>query len=84
MSGVQNSLVGIESVVCASTRLVLQDVHSELIQHRRAWMIKRGIVKGKLSVDSAERRRNGTCPLSPEEVERERETTYDICNVGGG
>ncbi|CAM8982853.1 unnamed protein product [Rhodiola kirilowii] len=26
------------------------DVHTELIQHRRAWMLKRGIVKGKLSV----------------------------------
>ncbi|CAM8982852.1 unnamed protein product [Rhodiola kirilowii] len=29
---------------------LFQDVHTELIQHRRAWMLKRGIVKGKLSV----------------------------------
>ena len=47
---------------------LLQDVHTELIQHRRAWMIKRGIVKEKLSVNSAERRLNGSCPLMPEEV----------------
>jgi len=31
-------------------------------------MIKRGIVKGKLSVDSAEQRLAGLCPLMPEEV----------------
>ncbi|KAK6129107.1 hypothetical protein DH2020_037143 [Rehmannia glutinosa] len=36
----------------------LQDVHTELIQHKRAWMIKRGIVKGNLTVDSAEQRLN--------------------------
>ncbi|KAK2989203.1 hypothetical protein RJ640_001432 [Escallonia rubra] len=35
-----------------------------LIQHQRSWMIKRGIV----IVDSAEQRRNGSCPLMPEEV----------------
>lgn len=47
-----------------------KDVHTELIQHKRAWMIKRGIVKGKLSVDSAEQRLAGLCPLMPEEVSR--------------
>lgn len=31
-------------------------------------MIKRGIVKGNLTVDSAEQRLNGLCPLMPEEV----------------
>ena len=45
-----------------------KDVHNELIQHKRAWMKKRGIVKGKLSVNSAEQRLNGSCPLMPEEV----------------
>ncbi|KAF8399221.1 hypothetical protein HHK36_015086 [Tetracentron sinense] len=47
---------------------LFQDVHTELIQHRRSWMIKRGIVKGKLSVDLTEQRLNGSCPLMPEEV----------------
>lgn len=47
---------------------LFQDVHTELIQHKRSWMIKRGIVKGKLSVDSAKQRLNGSCPLMPEEV----------------
>ncbi|KAK2972778.1 hypothetical protein RJ640_027873 [Escallonia rubra] len=47
---------------------LFQDVHTELIQHRRSWMIKRGIVKGNLTVDSAEQRRNGSCPLMPEEI----------------
>ncbi|XP_047313357.1 O-fucosyltransferase 27 [Impatiens glandulifera] len=47
---------------------LFQDVHSELIQHRRAWMIKRGIVKGNLSVHSETIRLNGSCPLMPEEV----------------
>ncbi|KAK9272340.1 hypothetical protein L1049_002711 [Liquidambar formosana] len=47
---------------------LFQDVHSELIQHKRSWMKKRGIVKGKLSVNSAEQRLNGSCPLMPEEV----------------
>jgi len=32
-------------------------------------MIKRGIVNEKLSIDSAARKRNGSCPLMPEEVE---------------
>lgn len=31
-------------------------------------MIKRGILKGNLSSDSAEQYRNGLCPLMPEEV----------------
>ncbi|XP_010528435.1 PREDICTED: uncharacterized protein LOC104805530 isoform X2 [Tarenaya hassleriana] len=47
---------------------LFQDVHSELIQHKRAWMIKRGIVKGKLIVDSVQKRMKGICPLMPEEV----------------
>ncbi|XP_010261259.1 PREDICTED: uncharacterized protein At1g04910 [Nelumbo nucifera] len=47
---------------------LFQDVLTELIQHRRSWMIKRGIVKGNLSIDSAKQRLNGLCPLMPEEV----------------
>ncbi|KAL8211014.1 hypothetical protein R6Q57_005451 [Mikania cordata] len=47
---------------------LFQDVHTELIQHRRLWMIKRGIVKGNLTVDSSTRRLNGSCPLMPEEI----------------
>ncbi|VVB04463.1 unnamed protein product [Arabis nemorensis] len=47
---------------------LFQDVHTELIQHKRAWMIKRGVVKGKLSVDSTQQRLAGSCPLMPEEV----------------
>lgn len=45
-----------------------KDVHSELIQHKRSWMIKHGVIKGKLRVDSASQRLNGSCPLMPEEV----------------
>ncbi|GLT56361.1 hypothetical protein SLA2020_294050 [Shorea laevis] len=47
---------------------LFQDVHTELIQHRRAWMKKRGIIKGELSVNSAKQRLKGSCPLMPEEV----------------
>ncbi|GMH04386.1 hypothetical protein Nepgr_006225 [Nepenthes gracilis] len=47
---------------------LFQDVHTKLIQHKRSWMIKRGIVKGMLSVNSEEQRLNGSCPLMPEEV----------------
>ncbi|MBA0560595.1 hypothetical protein Golob_017481 [Gossypium lobatum] len=47
---------------------LFQDVHAELIQHRRAWMRKRGIIKGKHSVNSAKQRLKGSCPLTPEEV----------------
>ncbi|KAL8171511.1 hypothetical protein V2J09_023315 [Rumex salicifolius] len=47
---------------------LFQDVHTELIQHKRAWMIKRGIIKEKLSVNSAEKRLSGVCPLTPEEI----------------
>lgn len=46
----------------------MKDVHTELIQHRRLWMLKRGIVKGNLTVDSNAQRLNGSCPLMPEEV----------------
>ncbi|KAL4185678.1 hypothetical protein AMTRI_Chr10g231900 [Amborella trichopoda] len=45
-----------------------QDVHSELTQHRRLWMIKHHIINGKLSVDSMLQRLKGSCPLMPEEV----------------
>lgn len=48
--------------------LYMKDVHTELIQHRRLWMLKRGIVKGNLTVDSNTQRLNGSCPLMPEEV----------------
>ncbi|PIA63284.1 hypothetical protein AQUCO_00200954v1 [Aquilegia coerulea] len=47
---------------------LFQDVHTELIQHRRSWMIKRGIVKEKHSVNSVEKHLNGSCPLMPEEI----------------
>lgn len=47
---------------------LFQDVHTELIQHKRSWMIKRGIVKGRLSVNSAGQRLKGSCPLMPEEI----------------
>ncbi|KAF9614872.1 hypothetical protein IFM89_020969 [Coptis chinensis] len=47
---------------------LFQDVHTELIQYRRAQMIKRGIIKEELNIDSHERRENGSCPLMPEEV----------------
>lgn len=45
-------------------------------------MIKRGIVKGKLLVNSAEARLNGSCPLMPEEV-REYVLTFDMANFSG-
>ncbi|KAH7512848.1 hypothetical protein FEM48_Zijuj12G0133700 [Ziziphus jujuba var. spinosa] len=47
---------------------LFQDVHTELIQYRRAQMIKRGIINEELNVDSHLRRENGSCPLMPEEV----------------
>ncbi|TKY74022.1 GDP-fucose protein O-fucosyltransferase [Spatholobus suberectus] len=47
---------------------LFQDVHTELIQHRRSKMIKEGILKDKLNVDSHLRREKGLCPLMPEEV----------------
>ncbi|XWS75630.1 hypothetical protein CRYUN_Cryun01aG0107500 [Craigia yunnanensis] len=47
---------------------LFQDVHAELIQHKRSWMRKRGIIKGQLSVNSAKQRLKGSCPLTPEEV----------------
>lgn len=47
---------------------LFQDVHTELIQYLRSQMIKRGIIKEELNVDSMLRRRNGSCPLMPEEV----------------
>ncbi|KAL7155828.1 hypothetical protein ABFS83_03G101800 [Erythranthe nasuta] len=47
---------------------LFQDVHTELIQYRRAQMIKRGVIKEQLIVDSYTRKANGSCPLMPEEV----------------
>ncbi|KAM3308756.1 protein EMBRYO SAC DEVELOPMENT ARREST 30 [Capsicum chacoense] len=47
---------------------IFQDVHTELIQYRRAQMIKQGIVNEELNVDSHAQKRNGSCPLRPEEV----------------
>lgn len=47
---------------------IFQDVHTELIQYRRAQMIKQGIISEELNVDSHVRKRNGSCPLMPEEV----------------
>ncbi|KAM7273343.1 hypothetical protein ACFE04_028007 [Oxalis oulophora] len=47
---------------------LFQDVHTELIQYRRAQMIKQGIVKGEISVDSHLIRDRGSCPFMPEEA----------------
>ncbi|XP_010655159.1 protein EMBRYO SAC DEVELOPMENT ARREST 30 isoform X2 [Vitis vinifera] len=47
---------------------LFQDVHTELIQYRRAQLIKQGIVKEELSVDSHLHKEKGLCPLMPEEV----------------
>ncbi|BAT78912.1 hypothetical protein LR48_Vigan04g112200 [Vigna angularis] len=47
---------------------LFQDVHTELIQHQRSRMIKEGILKDELNVDSYLRREKGLCPLMPEEV----------------
>ncbi|XP_022743455.1 uncharacterized protein LOC111294426 [Durio zibethinus] len=47
---------------------LFQDVHTELIQYRRAQMIKQGIINEELSINSHLRRENGSCPLMPEEV----------------
>ncbi|KAA8547642.1 hypothetical protein F0562_004071 [Nyssa sinensis] len=47
---------------------LFQDIHTELIQYRRAQMIKQGIVHEELNVDSYVRKGNGSCPLMPEEV----------------
>lgn len=57
-----------ESLAYHGCAELFQDVHTELIQHKRSWMIKRGFVKGKLSVNSAEARLNGSCPLMPQEI----------------
>ncbi|KAK8634218.1 hypothetical protein V6N13_015046 [Hibiscus sabdariffa] len=47
---------------------LFQDVHTELIQYRRAQMIRQGIISDKLNVDSHLRRENGSCSLMPEEM----------------
>lgn len=47
---------------------LFQDIHTELIQYRRKQMIKRGILKEELNIDSHLRREDGLCPFMPEEV----------------
>lgn len=47
---------------------LFQDIHTELIQYRRAQMIKQGMITDQLNVDSHARKANGSCPLMPEEV----------------
>ncbi|KAG2316231.1 hypothetical protein Bca52824_019353 [Brassica carinata] len=47
---------------------LFQDLHSELIQYRRAQMIKQRFISEELIVDSRVRRDKGLCPLMPEEV----------------
>ncbi|KAI3818961.1 hypothetical protein L1987_12783 [Smallanthus sonchifolius] len=47
---------------------LFQDVHTELIQYRRAQMIKQKLVHDEPSVDSYIQKVNGLCPLMPEEV----------------
>lgn len=47
---------------------LFQDVHTELIQYRRAQMIKKGIINEKLRVDSYARKGNRSCSFMPEEV----------------
>ncbi|MFS7915318.1 putative GDP-fucose protein O-fucosyltransferase [Helianthus anomalus] len=47
---------------------LFQDVHTELIQYRRAQMIKQKLVHDELSIDSYVQKVNGLCPLMPEEV----------------
>ncbi|KAI4320254.1 hypothetical protein MLD38_033753 [Melastoma candidum] len=47
---------------------LFQDIHTELIQFRRAQLIKQGVINDQLAVDSRARRANGSCPLMPEEV----------------
>ncbi|KAL8166695.1 hypothetical protein V2J09_008194 [Rumex salicifolius] len=47
---------------------LFQDVHTELIQHRRAQMIKQKMIKEPLSVNSHANKMKGSCPLMPEEV----------------
>ncbi|KAL8267371.1 hypothetical protein R6Q59_004715 [Mikania micrantha] len=47
---------------------LFQDVHTQLIQYRRAQMIKQKIIHDELNVDSYIRKANGSCPLMPEEV----------------
>ncbi|CAI9299357.1 unnamed protein product [Lactuca saligna] len=47
---------------------LFQDVHTELIQYRRAQMIKQKLVHGETSVDSYIQKAKGLCPLMPEEV----------------
>ncbi|KAJ0977740.1 hypothetical protein J5N97_013214 [Dioscorea zingiberensis] len=47
---------------------LFQDIHTELIQYRRSKMIERKFVRENLSVDSMARKRNGSCPIMPEEV----------------
>ncbi|CAN6443297.1 unnamed protein product [Victoria cruziana] len=47
---------------------LFQDVHTELIQYQRAQLIKQKMILGELTIDSQVPRKNGSCPLMPEEV----------------
>ncbi|KAH7666716.1 GDP-fucose protein O-fucosyltransferase protein [Dioscorea alata] len=47
---------------------LFQDVHTELIQYRRSKMIEHNFLRENLSVNSMARKRNGSCPIMPEEV----------------
>ncbi|KAF9661197.1 hypothetical protein SADUNF_Sadunf19G0042900 [Salix dunnii] len=65
----QASCSSLFSSISLSTCVAVQlDVHIELIQYRRAQMIKQGILNDDLSVDSHVQRSNGSCPLMPEET----------------
>lgn len=47
---------------------LFQDIHTELIQYRRKQMVKRGILKEEVNIDSHLRKEDGFCPFMPEEV----------------
>ncbi|KAG6528608.1 protein EMBRYO SAC DEVELOPMENT ARREST 30-like [Zingiber officinale] len=47
---------------------LFQDVHTELIQYTRKQLINQEVIADDLVVDSFSRKRNGSCPLMPEEV----------------
>ncbi|XP_031109151.1 O-fucosyltransferase 27-like isoform X1 [Ipomoea triloba] len=57
-----------EALAYYSCAELFQDVHTELIRHKRLWMMKRSLVRGNLSVNSFKQRLKGSCPLMPEEV----------------
>ncbi|KAJ6379916.1 hypothetical protein OIU76_016552 [Salix suchowensis] len=57
---------------------LFQDVHAELIQYQRAQMIKQGILNGELRVDSQILRDKGSCPLMPEEIDRNHVASTEL------